>query len=124
RRRGKKFRDILRVVRSAEKLRNKAIQEAVGPLGVAGNAEQLVYVARRLGEVYRAVLDWTAEFNRVDLHSELGRLMTIASSFSSDIIKQLESIPSRLTEQIVQATAAVDQGRPGTVEIMITLSIP
>src|ERR1043166_6985079 len=75
-----KFTDIMRLVDSAGKLMNHAIQQALGPQGVAANAEHVVYVARRLGEVYRSVLKWTVDFNEVELPSELQTLISLAAS--------------------------------------------
>jgi hypothetical protein len=119
-----KMHEIQRLVQSASKLMNEGVAKAAGPLGQPGNPEYLVYVARRLGEIYRAILEWTLEFNHVEVDPKYSRLVELSSLFSQDVIQQLESIPSRLDAKLTEAVEIVKTGKHHSFELMITLSVP
>jgi hypothetical protein len=119
-----KLADIRALVDSVQKLLNTAIQEAVGASGQPGNPEQITYVARKIGAFHRRLLEWTVSFNDADVRPQCQRVVELIANFSDDIIRQLETIPSRVRSETIKALEAKQKGESYEANIMVILSIP
>jgi len=118
------FDDILGLVHSAERLMNQAIQEALREPGVPGDPEHIVYVSRRIARVRKELLAWTIGFQCASVKPECERLISLIAELSSDIVAQLESIPSRIDSEINKAIEAKERGEAYMATVMLKLSIP
>ena len=119
-----KLADIGGLVHSANRLMNQAIQEALGPLGVPGDAEHIVYVSRRIARIRKELLTWSIKFNCAEVKPECKRLLSLISTFSKDAVDQLESIPGRLDAEISKALEARKRGEEYTAKLMLKFSGP
>lgn len=119
-----KLKDIKALVHSAERLLNKAIQEAFKELGVPGEPERIIYVARSMAQVRRELLIWTIDFKCTEVKPECERLITLVSTFSQNILEQLESIPKLLDDEIDMAAAAHERGETYVARVQLTFTIP
>ncbi len=119
----KKIGDLTKLANSASTLMNTAFQEAAGPPGKPGNAEHIVYVAQRVGELYRSVIRWTIEFVSVESKEELQPIIEIASRFSRAFLGDIEEYSERLRRELPRAiNPPADQTEP--VNLVLTLSAP
>lgn len=119
-----KIKDILALVHSADRLLNKAIQEALKGPGVPGDPTHLVYVARRLAQVRRDLIIWTIDFHCAEVKPECEKLVSLIANFSKDVIEKLESIPRLLNAEIDKAEEAIERGENYQGSVFLTFSIP
>lgn len=103
---------ILKIVGNITQIFNVALQEALGPSGVAGNPDLIEYVARRAADTARAAVNWSLDFTRVDVDEPFKPLMAIASEFSRQIVDQIWEFPNRLDAQLQIALEAKARGDP------------
>jgi len=120
----KKLADASSLVDSISRLMNVAIQEALGPVGVAGNSEHIAYVAHRLALNHRRLLEWTVDFNDVRARPQFSRLLSLIATFSNDAIAKLESLPERVRVEIGKALDRDRKGQKYEAEIMLTFEGP
>jgi len=118
-----KLSDMEALVHSASQLMNQAIQEALGKPGEPGDPEHLVYVARRLSKVRKELVNWSIEFACTKAQPECGKLLTLLSLASRDTIEKIESIPSRLDDEIAKAIAANKRGEKYVAELMLKIEM-
>lgn len=112
-------------VQSANTLLNVALQEALGAAGEPGDAEALVYVGRRLGEVYRMVLKWTGEFKRTQVDDEFVHLLEIVSTASAHLIGEFEDFSVDLHRSIAETVKRYEETKePQSLEMTLTLTCP
>jgi hypothetical protein len=119
-----KLKDIMGLVHSADRLMNKAIQEAFKEPGVSGDPEHIVYVARSIAQVRRELLAWTIDFNCTEVKPECERLISLISTFSQNVLEQLESIPKLLDEEVDKAVNARERGEEYIARLQLTFTLP
>lgn len=119
-----KLKDIGGLVHSAERLMNKAIQEAMKEPGVSGDPEHIVYVARRIAQVRRELLIWTIEFHCTEVHPECEKLISLISAFSRNVLDQLESFPKLVDDEIDKAVDAHERGGKYVATINLAFTAP
>jgi hypothetical protein len=90
------------------------------------NPEQIAYAARRLGSVYRSILDWAIDFNLVKANPKFDKLISVGSKFSNDTIKKLEEFPTQLNAEIERGIQANAEGKDyvGNLSIIFSLENP
>jgi hypothetical protein len=118
-----KLADIGGLMHSADRLMNQAIQEALGPPGVPGDAVHIVYVSRRIARIRKELLAWSIEFNCAAVKPECDRLLSLISTFSKDAVDKLESIPGSLDAEISKALEARKRGEQYTAKVVLSVSI-
>jgi hypothetical protein len=119
-----KMSEIMGLIESFGTLMNSAAQESFGPLGSPGNPEQIVYVARRLAQIRKALLHWKLAFNNADVPVECERLLSLVSSAANDAIEKVEGIPKHIDKEISLALSAVQRGEKYEANIMLKLDEP
>lgn len=106
-------------------LMNTALPSALGPPGVAGDPEAICHVAARIGDAYRAALEWSLRIREISTDPEWQKLVTIASGFTQSMIRDIEEFSERLLREIPEALSAPKTpGSPRTVEFTLTLTAP
>lgn len=120
-----KFGELIAFAESAKKLVETAFVEAVGAPGEPGNAEEIVYVGKRLAEVYRSVLEWTVEFRHTQVDESFSRILEITSRMSSNVIKEMEGFSTILQQQLSDAIRKYENTKePQSIKINVTLTCP
>jgi len=121
----KKFGEIQSLVKSANVLFNTAFPKAFGAPGEPGDVEEIVYVAKRLAEVYRRILEWTAEFRHTQVEDKFSRLLEIIALMSHNAIEEIEAFAINLNQQLDDAVQRhAESGQPLSLEIALTLTCP
>lgn len=117
-----KLSEITSMVHSLERLMNQGFQEALGAPGISGDADHIVYIARRIAALHASLLKWTIEFNCVEVDDTWKRLFGLIAHFSSDAILKHESIPGLLESEIGKAIAARAKGEKYVANVQLTIT--
>lgn len=112
---------VMRLVKSADKLMNEVIQEALGPPGISGDPSLLAYVGRRLAGVVEGLMQWRIDFATVKTPEDFDRLVQITAGIPIDAITKLEEIAPLLDSEIDKAEAALARGEQYTANVMMVL---
>jgi hypothetical protein len=119
------FAEGLKIINLITTLINKELPEAMGPPGVPADLDRLIYVARKVGDQYRAFLDWILDCRRLNVDAEFRRLTELIANFARNAIHEVEQFSQQLQAQI---TGAIDGGIPDgesrTVELTLKLTMP
>lgn len=86
----KKSTEIFRLLGATKRIIDVALQEALGPPGVAGDAEAIVYVAEKLGSLYRECIEWAIDFQRVRVDEDFERVIRLTSNLTGDMLKGID----------------------------------
>ena len=120
-----KLSEIISFVQSAETIVNVALPKAVGPPGQPGNVDDIIYVAQRLGLVYRRLLEWTAEFKHADSNEGFGTALAIVARASQNVISELEDFSRNLQNEIASAVLRYETTKtPQSIEISMKITCP
>ena len=104
---------------------NVALPKAVGPPGQPGNVDDIIYVAQRLGLVYRRLLEWTAEFKHADSNEGFGTALAIVARASQNVISELEDFSRNLQNEIASAVLRYETTKtPQSIEISMKITCP
>jgi hypothetical protein len=117
--------NLLFLIEALKRIVNVALPIAVGGLGEPGNADEIVYIARRFGQVYRQILEWTGEFQRIQADSDYLRVLDILSRASRNIIFELEDFSIRLQQQLSEVCKKHESSNePQSLQITLNLTCP
>lgn len=119
-----KIERLMRLVKTPEKLID--VLGFSKPQCKSDNPEQIAYAARRLGSVYRSMLEWAIDFNLVKADPKFDKFVSLGSKFSDDTIKKLEEFPTQLNAEIERGIQAIAEGKNyvGNLTIMFSLENP
>jgi hypothetical protein len=120
-----KCEDIIYFIGAIEKIVNVVFPEAIGAPGEPANVEEIVYVARRFGQVYRHLLEWTGEFKRIQTNSDYLRVLDILSRASQNIIFEIEDFSIRMQQQLSEARKKYEKTKEcQKLKIVLKLTCP
>lgn len=120
-----KINDLSSFVAALENIVNVAFPRAVGAPGEPGDVEEIVYVARRFGQVYRRILEWTGEFQRIRADSECLAVLDIVSRASRNVIAELEEFSVTLQQQLSESCQKYEStNEPQSLKITLSLTCP
>ncbi len=112
--------ELAAFLESISKLIDIAYAKAVGAPGETGNAEEIVYVARRIATVYRLILDWTVDFKHVQVDKEFNRILEIVSRFSRNMIVEIEDLSVTFQQQLSEVISQYESTKESK-DVKITM---
>jgi len=121
------MRDAMAALSSTTKLIHISLPEAVGPMNVPGDAEMIEYVAHRLGDVYRRIVQWGLEWVHTRcVVAKAEPLLELLSRFMTQVQSALEGIPDLIERAYEEGSAllAIDPDREFSMPVKVTLEIP
>jgi len=113
-----------RLMANAKTLLERALPAAFGPPGTSGDPEAIFYVAKRLGEVYRNLLEWKLEYQRFQVPEEMERLRLLAATICDNMVAEIEEFSHKLKTSLTNAMEAVGKGQCVRVDLNLTLTVP
>lgn len=120
-----KMGEIQGLIASAEKIVNVALPRAVGAPGEPGDVEEIVYVAQRLGQVYRRLVEWSLDFMQIQADKEFEQILRIVSKASHNAISEVEGFSQTLQAQISDGVSRYEKTRePQSMQITLTMTCP
>ncbi len=114
--------ELRRTYEAATTLINVALQEALGRPGEPGNVEELVFVARQFGAVYRHAVEWSQRVRRAHVEERFEALVDSMSKLSYNIVEQVGGFGPELLRQVEGALANPPGPGEPPPEIRITLT--
>lgn len=117
----KKLAEGHRIIDSFNNLINVTLPEALGPPGVSGDPAKIVYISRRLGEAYKATLDWEREARQLAVPDELQKMVLIVGGFHKRTTKRVEDFSVQLLQKLNEGIAK-GQAEGGMIVIEMTLT--
>lgn len=106
----KKFGGSVLISENLSRTLNSGVLPAVGPPGIPGDIARIAHLGRRFGEGYLRLIDWSLEFRRVVVDSELNRLMEIGAGFTHRMIEQIEEFADSLHQRIHESLVSAKPG--------------
>lgn len=120
-----KLDNLLFFISAMERIVNTAFPKAVGAPGEPGDIEEIVYVARRFGQVYRRILEWTGEFRCIQADTNYLTVLDIVARASRNVIAELEDFATTLQQQLSEACHKYEStNEPQSLEICLKLTCP
>lgn len=101
----RKFQELSRLADCYGTLFNKALPTALGPSGVAGDAEQLVYIADSAVRIYKSIIDWSLEFDSILLEDGHQDEWIYLRNLSKPILVAIEQYAERYNKTIADVVA-------------------
>jgi hypothetical protein len=120
-----KMGELASFAESAGKIVNVVFPKAAGPPGEPGDVDQIVYVARRFGQVYLRLLEWSTEFNQVQVEDEFTSVLDMVSRASQNAIGELEAFSASTQQTLADAVWRYERTKePQSLEIKLTITCP
>ena len=102
----------------------EVLPAAFGPQGAPGDAEAIMYAAKRIADIYRAGLEWKLDFPRVVVPNEFQRLRLLAACLCDNFPSEIEEFCRTFREAVPRAIAAQRSGDAAKVHVVLKLSYP
>lgn len=122
---GLKCEDLIRKNDMINILINKALKEALGEMGVDGDAEYIIYVAEKLIEVYKCNHLWALDFKCIDVPESFEKLIEYSSELSKSVIQDIERFIDNYSVTMKRIADGLEDDLEGKcVSFSLTLSTP
>lgn len=118
-----RFGDAMRMSQGLSTLLNTTLQEGLGPEGVPGNAEKIVFVAETIADVYADALQWSARIRAANMDEHFTQLRSIVSRMLDDLIRQVREFGPDAKSTFEAALAAPKTGTSRIVTMTLTISV-
>lgn len=121
-----RLREVMRLSEQAGRIVNGPLQEALGPPGVAGNASDLVFLARRLGRVYQDSIEWALRVRRTHPEeSDHQAVLDALALCSGELVIKLAAWPTTILASIEDAVAESARAEPDAEQrvVQVTLTL-
>ena len=116
--------ELALIVDVLNRLGSDAIEQSFGPPGQPGDPDEIVFITRKLADIYREAIEWTQRIRRASFDDELLTLQSEMAIFSSSIIDQIGILGSDVKKQLLDFLAMPEPRQHRVIDIKITLSIP
>jgi hypothetical protein len=122
----RKLPEITRLIESIQKIFDLALQDAVGEPGQAGDADKIVYVAKKFVEVYKRILEWVIEFHETEVDPEFEKLVNLTSRLTENIIQEIKQFILNFQKNVKEAlnSAPEDDKEQRTVNLTLKITVP
>jgi hypothetical protein len=103
---------------------NKALPIALGPPGQPGDPDGILYVANRVGNIYRSLMQWKLDFLRLSSADELLQLRSLFASLCDNNITEIEEFVIYVSSALADALNKPPGGPPQVLNLTLKLTVP
>lgn len=104
---------------------NEALVEAFGEPGQPGDAEYIIYVAEKIIDIYKNILEWSLDFKSFLVPEEMRGLLNAASMLSETVIQDIENFIKNYNEGLKQLILGLgDSTEKRTIQFKLDLRSP
>jgi hypothetical protein len=101
------------------------LPKAFGPKGQSGDPARIVYVAKRLADIYRSALEWPQRFHRYAVPQELANVMRLCGSAGSAVAQSIRDFSEQLQRELERAKVPPPANGPAVeIRLNLTLNVP
>lgn len=111
-----------RIVTNLARIINDAVPAEMGPSGVSGDPDAILYIAKSFASVYRSALEWKIDFLRVALPPEFEKAKALAASLCDNLVSEVEEYQSSFEERIEHALQSSVAGQAQVLNLNLTLT--
>jgi hypothetical protein len=115
--------EVKRIIGNIGSLLNDALKSALGPSGVSGDPDAILYVVSRFASLYRSVLQWKLDFICVSVPPEFERIKVLGSCFCDSIVAEINDFKASVPSRIEEAVREASKGERVTVNLSLTLTL-
>ncbi len=112
---------LMKIADSLGNLINRALPEAFGLPGVDSDLEFLIYVAKKIADVYRHTILWELELGLINPPDEAKKLVLSLSKLSDSLIQGIESFNFQIYHELNKIP--VELSNPSDIELSIILNL-
>jgi uncharacterized protein DUF4062 len=116
--------DAMRMSQGLNALVNDTLQDALGPSGIAADAEKIIFVADTIGDLYGDALRWHARITAANIDERFRQLSSVLSRMVNDLIQQIGGFGVTVRDTFEHAIAAASSGTSQVVNVTLTIAIP
>jgi hypothetical protein len=117
-----KTHQVLLLLANVNQIVDEALPQAFGPPGTSGDAEAILYCAKRLAEVYKSAMEWRVDFVRVEVPKELDRIKEATARLCDNMVQEIEEFSLKVNRDLKQAVVEAQSGKKVTLNFMLTLT--
>lgn len=115
--------ELKNIAISADTLMNDGLQQALRSPGTPGNVTEIVFVARRLGTVYRHLIEWNQRVRRAHVEDSVKATVNEMAAFGDRIIENIENYGPDLLRQLEEALAAPQDEAPKEIRATLVFEL-
>ena len=114
-----RMQELTQYTQSANHLLNTVANQAIGAPGEPGNAFEIVRAAKKLGEVYEAVLSWTAMVKAAHVADPFDTVAREMIKFPDSVISGMRSFPQEAHDALEKAINISTTENPQEVNLTL-----
>lgn len=116
---------LIRGCDNLNKLFNQAFPAAIGEPGVEGNADFIIYVANRIVQFYRLIIDWSLEFQTVLVDDMYTKIVQSFIKACANTLSDIESFSRNCQIEFAKIPAHIPDGaKPMHIAVNLVLTPP
>ncbi len=117
--------EVINTVASITKLLNIGLPVAFGDPGVSGDDKHIYYIATRIAEGYKKLLDWTLDVRNVDVDESFEKVIKLCSQMTDNAIPEIEEFVEKVYIDINETISQIgSQTEKKFLELTLTLTVP
>ncbi|MCK4559450.1 MAG: DUF4062 domain-containing protein [Calditrichia bacterium] len=118
-----RLRELKGLINSANQLLSKSLQEAFGEPGQAGDADEIIWNAKKLSEVTEEAVKWALLIRKAKVAEPFTNVIAAMSEFPTSAIERLQFYPIECIPQIENALKGASSGTPISLELILKLEL-
>lgn len=120
---------LLRITNNMNVLFEKAIPDAIGAPGEPGEEEKIIYVGKKLGDIYESLLKWGLEFKSLSVEEDwIGVVNAISKMWQSpvtDLDKYIDKYKSAMEKlALCPENFLITNPEPENLDLTLVLNAP
>jgi hypothetical protein len=115
---------VTNILNTMTGMANDVLPIALGPNDSPGDPTEISYVTSRLGDAYRAALQWPLTCSSVETDPRWAGVLQEARPLTSNIVRDFRSFAARIVDEMPDTVARALSGQPVGVGFQLKLTVP
>jgi hypothetical protein len=111
------------LVTALNHLLNVETGAAFGEPGQPGDADHIMWITRKIGEILRLVLEWSQRVRRARVHQPFERAALEMSAFVDSVVEQIIAFPGDNLGRLDQAIQVASPENPQALTFALTIQL-
>ncbi len=119
-----RFSEMIHNAQALDVLVNKTVQDAFGPPGTPGNANDIVFVAHKIATAYGKAIDWSLRIRRATFEEVFEPMRKEMVHLVGDIILKVGDFGTTMLKKLEDALNSPNEDKPKQLTFTLTFNIP